>query len=261
MKADEKIEKIRKLMTENKIDIYIIPSSDYHQSEDVGEYFRCREFVSGFTGSAGTLLITKEKSYLWTDGRYFIQAEKEISDTEIELCRAGTEGVPTITEFLKNNLKKDEVLGFDGKTVACREMLNYKKICDEKKAKLNTEYDFVGEIWDKRPSLSKEKIFLLDTKYSGENTYNKLKRVRKAMKEEGADIHIISFLDDIAWLFNIRGRDIPCNPVVLSYAAVTEKEAFIFIDREKITEAVEEYFKENNIEIKEYSEFYDFLKI
>ncbi|MCF2624884.1 aminopeptidase P family protein [Fusobacterium perfoetens] len=260
MKADEKIEKIRKLMAENKIDIYIIPSSDYHQSEDVGEYFRCREFVSGFTGSAGTLLITKEKSYLWTDGRYFIQAEKEISDTEIELCRAGTEGVPTITEFLKNNLKKDEVLGFDGKTVACREMLNYKKICDEKNAKLNTEYDFVGEIWDKRPSLSKEKIFLLDIKYSGENTHNKLKRVRKAMKEEGADIHIISSLDDIAWLFNIRGRDIPCNPVVLSYAAVTEKEAFIFIDREKITEAVEEYFKENNIEIKEYSEFYDFLK-
>ncbi|WP_300357499.1 aminopeptidase P family protein [Fusobacterium sp.] len=260
MTTNEKVKEIRKLMIENNIDIYIIPSSDYHQSEDVNEYFRCREFVSGFTGSAGTLVITKKDSYLWTDGRYFIQAEKELSGTEIKLCKSGTEGTPTIIEFLKNNLEKDETLGFDGKVVSYNEMVNYKKVCDENEAKIEVKYDFVGEIWKDRPSLSKEKIFLLDIKYSGEDVKNKLKRVRKVMEEEKVDIHVISSLDDIAWLFNIRGNDIPCNPVVLSYAIINKEKTFLFIDREKIGEDENKYFIENEIEIKDYFEFYDYLK-
>lgn len=260
MTTNEKVKEIRKLMIENNIDIYIIPSSDYHQSEDVNEYFRCREFVSGFTGSAGTLVITKKDSYLWTDGRYFIQAEKELSGTEIKLCKSGTEGTPTIIEFLKNNLEKDETLGFDGKVVSYNEMVNYKKVCDENEAKIEVKYDFVGEIWKTRPSLSKEKIFLLDIKYSGEDVKNKLKRVRKVMEEEKVDVHVISSLDDIAWLFNIRGNDIPCNPVVLSYAIINKEKTFLFIDREKIGEDENKYFIENEIEIKDYFEFYDYLK-
>ncbi|WP_300394233.1 aminopeptidase P family protein [Fusobacterium sp.] len=260
MTTNEKVKEIRKLMIENNIDIYIIPSSDYHQSEDVNEYFRCREFVSGFTGSAGTLVITKKDSYLWTDGRYFIQAEKELSGTEIKLCKSGTEGTPTIIEFLKNNLEKDETLGFDGKVVSYNEMVNYKKVCDENEVKIEVKYDFVGEIWKTRPSLSKEKIFLLDIKYSGEDVKNKLKRVRKVMEEEKVDIHVISSLDDIAWLFNIRGNDIPCNPVVLSYAIINKEKTFLFIDREKIGEDENKYFIENEIEIKDYFEFYDYLK-
>lgn len=260
MSTNEKIKAIRELMIKNNIDFYIIPSSDYHQSEDVGEYFRCREYVSGFTGSAGTLVITKEKSYLWTDGRYFIQAEKELSGTEIELCKSGTEGTPTIIEFLKNNIKENETLGFDGKVVSYNEMINYKNICEEKNANLNIEYDFVNKIWNERPNLSKKKIFLLDLKYSGEDVKNKLKRLRKIMEEERVDIHVISSLDDIAWLFNIRGRDIPCNPVVLSYALITMDKVFLFIDKDKIDEKEQNYFDENKIEIKDYFEFYNYLK-
>lgn len=260
MTANEKIQKIRELMIKNKINMYIIPSADFHQSEYVGEYFRCREYVSGFTGSAGTLLITQEKSYLWTDGRYFIQAEKEIENSEIELFKSGTEGTPTITEFLKNNLKTYDTLGFDGRTVSYKEMLNYKEAGQGKNIRINIDFDFTGEIWKDRPSLSAEKAFLLDIKYAGENVQSKLERLRKVMKETEADIHIISSLDDIAWLFNIRGKDIPCSPVVLSYALITQEKAVLFIDKNKLDDNIIQFFNDNNIETADYFEFYNTLK-
>lgn len=260
MTVNEKIRKIRELMEKNSIDIYIIPSDDFHQSEDVAEYFRSREFVSGFTGSAGTLVITKEKSYLWTDGRYFIQAEKELEESEIILCKSGTEGTPTILEFLKNNMDKGNVLGFDGRVVSYFQMQEYSSALKEKNIKIITDFDFPGEIWENRPSLPKEKIFVLDKTYSGEDFKEKITRVREEMKKEGADIHIITSLDDIAWLFNIRGRDISCTPVVLSYAYITQTGVLLFIDKDKLTKEAEEYFSENNIQIKDYFDFYKFLK-
>ena len=260
MTVNEKIRKIRELMEKNSIDIYIIPSDDFHQSEDVAEYFRSREFVSGFTGSAGTLVITKEKSYLWTDGRYFIQAEKELEGSEIILCKSGTEGTLTILEFLKNNMDKEKVLGFDGRVISYFQMQEYSSALREKNIKIITDFDFPGEIWENRPSLPKEKIFVLDKTYSGEDFKDKITRVREEMKKEEADVHIITSLDDIAWLFNIRGRDIPCTPVVLSYTYITEKEVMLFIDKDKLTKETEEYFFENDIEIKDYFDFYEFLK-
>lgn len=260
MTVNEKIRKIRELMEKNSIDIYIIPSDDFHQSEDVAEYFRSREFVSGFTGSAGTLVITKEKSYLWTDGRYFIQAEKELEGSEIILCKSGTEGTPTTLEFLKNNMDKGKVLGFDGRVISYFQMQEYSSVLKENNIKIVTDFDFVGDIWENRPSLPKEKIFVLDKTYSGEDFKDKITRVREEMKKEGADVHIITSLDDIAWLFNIRGRDIPCTPVVLSYTYITEKEVMLFIDKDKLTKETEEYFFENDIEIKDYFDFYEFLK-
>lgn len=260
MTVNEKIRKIRELMEKNSIDIYIIPSDDFHQSEDVAEYFRSREFVSGFTGSAGTLVITKEKSYLWTDGRYFIQAEKELEGSEIILCKSGTEGTLTILEFLKNNMDKEKVLGFDGRVISYFQLQEYSSALREKNIKIITDFDFPGEIWENRPSLPKEKIFVLDKTYSGEDFKDKITRVREEMKKEGADVHIITSLDDIAWLFNIRGRDIPCTPVVLSYTYITEKEVMLFIDKDKLTKETEEYFFENDIEIKDYFDFYEFLK-
>ena len=260
MTVNEKIRKIRELMEKNSIDIYIIPSDDFHQSEDVAEYFRSREFVSGFTGSAGTLVITKEKSYLWTDGRYFIQAEKELEGSEIILCKSGTEGTPTTLEFLKNNMDKEKVLGFDGRVISYFQLQEYSSALREKNIKIITDFDFPGEIWENRPSLPKEKIFVLDKTYSGEDFKDKITRVREEMKKEGADVHIITSLDDIAWLFNIRGRDIPCTPVVLSYTYITEKEVMLFIDKDKLTKETEEYFFENDIEIKDYFDFYEFLK-
>lgn len=260
MTVNEKIRKIRELMEKNSIDIYIIPSDDFHQSEDVAEYFRSREFVSGFTGSAGTLVITKEKSYLWTDGRYFIQAEKELEGSEIILCKSGTEGTPTTLEFLKNNMDKGKVLGFDGRVISYFQMQEYSSVLKENNIKIVTDFDFVGDIWENRPSLPKEKIFVLDKTYSGEDFKDKITKVREEMKKEGADVHIITSLDDIAWLFNIRGRDIPCTPVVLSYTYITEKEVMLFIDKDKLTKETEEYFFENDIEIKDYFDFYEFLK-
>lgn len=260
MTVNEKIKKIRELMIKNKIDFYIIPSSDFHESEDVGEYFKCREFVSGFTGSAGTLIITKENSYLWTDGRYFIQAEKELSGTEIKLFKSGMKDVPTITEFLKNNLEENNILGFDGRVINCREFFAYEKICEEKKCSINTQFDFAGEIWENRPPLSDKKIFILDIKYSGESFESKLKRLKEKMKDFKTDIHIITSLDDTAWLFNIRGRDISCSPVVLSYAFITFDEVILYIDKNKITAEAEKYFSENNVKIKDYFSFYKDLK-
>lgn len=260
MNVNEKIKAIRDLMIKNKIDFYIIPSADFHQSEDVGKYFRCREFVSGFTGSSGTLLITKEKSYLWTDGRYFIQAEKELFGSEIELFKSGMKNVPTITEFLKENVKNYETVGFDGRVVSYFQMKEYTLALKEKNVKFVLDFDFDGDIWKNRPSLSKEKIFLFDLKYCGETFESKIKRLREKIKELGATIHIITSLDDIAWLFNIRGNDIPCNPVVLSYAYITLEKVILFVDKDKITKEVEKYFSENNIETKDYFSFYDNLK-
>lgn len=260
MTTNEKIEKIRELMKKNNVDIYIIPSDDFHQSEDVAEYFKVREYVSGFTGSAGTLVITKEKSYLWTDGRYFIQAEKELSGSEIILCKSGTENTPTILEFLKNNMHEGETLGFDGRVVSYLQMQEYNSAVKDKNIKIVTNFDFAEDIWENRPSLPKEKIFVLSEKYSGESFENKIKRLRAEMKKEEEDIHIIASLDDIAWLFNIRGNDIPCTPVVLAYAYITQKEVILFIDKDKLTEETKEYFLQNKIEVKDYFEFYKKLK-
>lgn len=260
MTTNEKINKIRELMIKNDVHIYIIPSADFHQSEDVGDFFRCREYVSGFTGSAGTLVITRENSYLWTDGRYFIQAEKELKGSEIQLCKSGMEGVPTVTEFLKNNLHTNDTLGFDGRAVSYNEMLRYKSALEGKNIKFAVNFDFTGEIWEDRPPLSQEKAFLLDTKYCGETFESKIEKLRNIMREENADVHIITSLDDIAWLFNIRGNDIPYNPVVLAYAVITLDRAVIFADENKFSSEIKKYFETNNIITADYFSFYDELK-
>lgn len=168
--------------------------------------------------------------------------------------------VPTISEFLKNSLEKDNVLGFDGRVVSCREFSAYEKICEEKGCSIESRFDFAGEIWENRPPLSDKKIFLLDIKYCGESFESKIKRLREKMREFKADIHIITSLDDTAWLFNIRGRDIPCNPVVLSYAVITFDECVLYVNKNKITDDARKYFSENNITIKNYFSFYDDLK-
>ena len=260
MNINNRIKNLRMLMDKNKIDVYIIPSSDFHQSEDVGEYFRCREYISGFTGSAGTVIVTKDKSFLWTDGRYFIQAENELQGTEIHLFKSGTENTPTINEFLKENLNYGKTLGFDGRVVSYNEMVNFQKFLAGKNIKFITDIDLVGEIWKDRPNISNKKAFLLDLKYCGETFKSKITRVREIMQKENADIHIISSLDDIAWLFNIRGRDIPCNPTVLSYAFITDEKICLFIDKNKLSDEINKNFKENEIEIKDYFSFYDELK-
>ena len=213
---NKNVEALRSLMNERGIDAYIIPTSDFHESEYVGDYFRARKFISGFTGSAGIVVITKDIAGLWTDGRYFIQAANEIKGSCFKLFPMGEEGVPTVEEFLADNVKEDGCIGFDGRVMNTKSVEDIKKALEGKNINIKHQEDLVDLIWNDRPEISKEPAFLLPVKYSGKEAIDKLKDLRKVMEEKNADVHILTSLDDIAWLFNIRGNDVECNPVVLS---------------------------------------------
>ena len=242
----ERIEELRKLMKEHGIDLYIIPTSDYHQSEYVGEYFGARKYMSGFTGSAGTLIVGLDEARLWVDGRYHIQAEKQTANTGITLMKIGLAGVDTINEYLEKNA--DNTVGFDGRVMSYQEVLNMKN-------KVISNVDLVNEIWHDRPSISHEPAFIYDEKYCGESRGSKLQRLRKAMKD--CNHHIITSLDDIVWLFNIRGNDVPCNPVVLSYALINQEDAYLYVQDGVIDAKIEAILKRDSIYIKNYNDIYD----
>ena len=256
----QRIENIRDLMKEKNIYAYIVPSSDYHQSEYVGDYFKSREFMSGFTGSAGTLIISMDEAGLWTDGRYFIQAENELKDSGIKLFKMGEEGVPTIEEYLLEKLPKNSTLGFDGRVMSVKEGQSLANKLAFKGINIEYKYDLVNDIWEDRCSLPTEKAFLLGTEYSGERFSDKLYRIRAVMKEKKATTHILASLDDIAWLFNIRGRDVKSNPVVLSYAVISIDSVYLFIDKNKIGEDIRSELSKENVQIKGYEEVYEFIK-
>ena len=256
----QRIENIRDLMKEKNIYAYIVPSSDYHQSEYVGDYFKSREFMSGFTGSAGTLIISMDEAGLWTDGRYFIQAEQELKDSGIKLFKMGEEGVPTIEEYLLEKLPKNSTLGFDGRVMSVKEGQSLANKLAFKGINIEYKYDLVNDIWEDRCSLPTEKAFLLGTEYSGESFSDKLSRIRAVMKEKKATTHILASLDDIAWLFNIRGRDVKSNPVVLSYAVISIDSVYLFIDKNKIGEDIRAELSKENVQIKGYEEVYEFIK-
>lgn len=261
MNVNNRIKLLRMLMDEKNIDAYIIPSSDSHQSEYTQEHFKSREWISGFTGSAGTIVITKEKSMLWTDGRYFIQAEKELEGSEVELFKMGEKDVPTINKYLRENLKVGQTLGFDGKLFSYKETEKMKQVLFKKGVKINTNYDLVDSIWTDRPELPKGKVFIHDIKYSGVKVNKKLKCIRDIMSEKNADYYLVSSLDDIAWMFNIRGFDILYNPVVISYALIGRKEATIFIENDKLDSEVSKYLEKNNINIKDYFDIKEELEL
>ena len=256
----QRIENIRDLMKEKNIYAYIVPSSDYHQSEYVGDYFKSREFMSGFTGSSGTLIISMDEAGLWTDGRYFIQAEQELKDSGIKLFKMGEEGVPTIEEYLLEKLPKNSTLGFDGRVMSVKEGQSLANKLAFKGINIEYKYDLVNDIWEDRCLLPTEKAFLLGTEYSGESFSDKLSRIRAVMKEKKATTHILASLDDIAWLFNIRGRDVKSNPVVLSYAVISIDSVYLFIDKNKIGEDIRAELSKENVQIKGYEEVYEFIK-
>ncbi|MBS5025878.1 MAG: aminopeptidase P family protein [Peptostreptococcaceae bacterium] len=260
MMIKQRIENIRDLMKEKNIYAYIVPSSDYHQSEYVGDYFKSREFMSGFTGSSGTLIISMDEAGLWTDGRYFIQAEQELKDSGIKLFKMGEEGVPTIEEYLLEKLPKNSTLGFDGRVMSVKEGQSLANKLAFKGINIEYKYDLVNDIWEDRCSLPTEKAFLLGTEYSGESFSDKLSRIRAVMKEKKATTHILASLDDIAWLFNIRGRDVKSNPVVLSYAVITIDSVYLFIDKNKIGKDIRAELSKENVQIKGYEEVYEFIK-
>lgn len=257
---NNRIEKLRSLMKEKDIFAYIIPSADYHQSEYVGEFFKGREFISGFTGSAGTVVITQEKAILWTDGRYFLQAEEELSTSCVELYKMGQENVPTTFEYIENEVPSGSKVGFDGRTISAAMGAILELNLAKKNITISYEDDLLNEIWEDRPALSDVKAFLLDIKYSGEDFTSKIARVREWMRENNTTTHILTSLDDIAWLFNIRGGDIKYNPVVLSYAVITLDKAMLFVDENKLNDEIKTSFGEEVVEIKNYFEIYEFVK-
>ncbi|WP_270647541.1 aminopeptidase P family protein [Paeniclostridium hominis] len=254
------LEKLRDCMKEYGIDAYIIPSSDSHQSEYVGEYFKSRAYISGFTGSAGTLVVTMEEAGLWTDGRYFIQAENQLKNTGIKLFKMGEEGVPTTKEYLCDKMANNSTLGFDGRLISANEGKALQEALKDKNINIKYEYDLIDKVWKDRPLLSTEKAFLLDVKYAGETFSSKLIRLRNEMKLKGATTHIITTLDDIAWLFNIRGRDVKYTPVVLSYSLITMDKVYLFIDDNKLNDEIISELNKENVIIKPYNDIYEFVK-
>lgn len=260
MRVEERIAKLREQMKERGMDVYIVPTADFHQSEYVGEHFKGRKFMTGFSGSAGTAVFTMTEARLWVDGRYFIQAAAQIEGTSIEMMKMGKPGVPTIDEYLKEAIPENGTLGFDGRVVAMGNGRRYEEIVAEKNGKIVYAYDLVGEIWEDRPELSKEPVFTLEEKYTGESTASKLKRIREKMTENGATVHVLTTLDDICWTLNIRGNDIEFFPLVLSYAVITMDQMHLYIDESKLDEEIKASFAKDGIVLHPYNDIYEDIK-
>lgn len=256
----EQITALRKEMKKANITAYMVPTSDFHGSEYVGEYFQGRAFLSGFTGSAGTLVVTQERAGLWTDGRYFLQAAEQLKGSGIDLFPLDQEGVPNVVEFLTDSLKSGDRLGFDGRVVYAREAEELSQKLEKKGVSICYQIDLVDLIWEDRPPLSKEAVMILDIKYAGESREDKIAKIRQKMKMEGAELFLLTSLDDIAWLLNIRGNDVMCNPVVLSYLAMTEDQVLLFANREAFSKEIEEKLEQAGVFLQEYQEFYSYIQ-
>ena len=255
----ERLAALRKEMAARNIDIYIIPTADFHESEYVGEYFKARKYMTGFTGSAGVAVVTLEEAGLWTDGRYFVQAEKQLEGSTVTLYRMGEEGVPTVDEFVAEKLPENGCLGFDGRVVNAAWGGKLARIAEEKHASMHVNEDLVDIVWTDRPALSKAPLFILEEKYSGKSTADKLRDVREKMAEAGANVHILTSLCDIAWLLNIRGGDIQSVPVVLSYLVLTKDQCIWFLQKEVVDDTIRAYLKENHIETRPYDDIYTYV--
>lgn len=256
----DRLKELRQEMSKRGIDIYIVPTADFHESEYVGEHFKARKFITGFTGSAGTAVITMEEAGLWTDGRYFVQAAKQLKDTTIELRKMGEEGVPTVDGYIEATLKEGGCLGFDGRVINGAWGNRLLAMVEKKHGKIHADEDLIDIIWKDRPALSKAPVMIYDDKYTGENIKDKLKKVRQKMEEKGATLHLMSSLYDIAWLLNVRGGDISYVPVVLSYLAISKDSCIWFLQEEIITHELKEYLDDNNITTRPYDSFYDYVK-
>ena len=259
MEVKARIKKLRELMKEKGLDAYVIPSSDAHQSEYVADHWQSRSWISGFTGSAGTVVITAEQSGLWTDGRYFIQAEIQLKDSGTKLFKMNQPGVPTYIDWLAEQFLAGSCVGFDGRVFSRFNVEKMSKKFDRKGIKINDQYDLIDRIWSERPALPMEKVFIHQEEYAGRSVSAKLKSVREKMQEKGVDYFLLSSLDDLAWLYNIRGNDILHNPVALAYGLLSTEKAWLFIDKEKLLPEVEGYLGEHGVTIEPYQAVADLL--
>lgn len=260
MTIKQKLNALRILMKEKKIDAYLVATDDFHGSEYVGDYFKCRKYITGFTGSAGTAIITQDMAGLWTDGRYFIQAADQLRDTTIELFKSGEPGVPTMHQFLNDKLEEGMCLGFDGRTVSAREAEELQELLQEKHITFSVNDDLIGEIWEDRPALSCEPVMELDIRWTGKSRADKIAEIREQMKAKEADTFIFTSLDDIAWLLNIRGNDIHCCPVVLSYLVMMENELRLYANAAAFSEEIRSNLEADGVKIYPYDDVYSYVQ-
>jgi Xaa-Pro aminopeptidase len=251
----EQLEKFQSQMKIYNMDAYIIPTGDFHNSEYVSNYFKGREYLSGFTGSAGTLLVTQENAYLWTDGRYFIQAANEIEGNNVKLMKMGED--QSLEEFLVDFMKDKQTIAFDGRVLPTSDVLSLKNKLPN--AKFVSDIDLVGQVWKERPKLPYSLIYKLDKMFAGMTYLEKLEKIREKMKEYGADVHILSSLEDQAWLYNLRANDVTHTPVFLAYTIITLDSVTLYVDSTKIDYSIDKYLNENDIHTKGYFDIYDQL--
>jgi len=255
----ERINRLREKMLEKGLEAYIVPSSDPHMSEYVASRWEGRKWLSGFTGSAGTLVVTREKSGLWTDGRYYIQAEKQLQGTGIELFKAGMPGVPDYVEWLKQELPQGSCVGICGEVFPVSRVREMEKELSTKGISLNRQFDLVDEVWEGRPAVPQQPVFVHDVAFAGRTAAQKLDMVRREMAKKGVGYYLVCSLDDVAWLYNIRGNDVAYNPVAIAYALVSSNQAWLFIDSNKVPDDVARMLHENGITVEDYERIYEHL--
>lgn len=253
----ERLQNLRAKMQENGVQAYIIPTSDFHETEYVSDYFACRKYMSGFTGSAGTLVVLADQAGLWTDGRYFIQAQAQLQDTGITLMKMGQPETPSIEDYICQNLSKGSKVGFDGRVINYMDYKRYHAIFNSHQIDIVANLDLVNEIWQDRPALPATKTFHYALRYAGVSMEDKLVQVRQAMTREGCASFIITKIDEIAWLFNIRAHDIPHFPVALAYATIEKEKATLYIDASRLDDESKALFEQNQISVKLYNSIYE----
>ena len=260
MKVSERVAKLRTLMAEKGIDAYVVPTADFHQSEYVGEHFKARKFITGFSGSYGTAVIAKDDAGLWTDGRYFFQATNELEGSGVRLMKMFVDDTPSVTEYLAETVPEGGKVAFDGRVLAVDEGKEFEEALSPKNIMIDYSEDLIDQIWEDRPPLSDKPAFFLEEKYSGESSAHKLERVREVMKKNGAKVHVIASLDDTGWLLNIRGDDIDFFPLLLSYSIVRMDGVDLYVDDSKLNDQIHEELAKVNVTIHPYNDIYEDIK-
>lgn len=248
----ERITALREVMTQHHIDAYLIPTSDPHMSEYPADCWKYREWISGFNGSAGTIVITAKKAGLWTDSRYFLQASNQLEGTGIELYKLMLPETPSITDFLLNELQEGDTVGLNGETYSIIEAQTLESTLSKKGISLNSNLSLIDSLWKDRPAIPNAPMFEMPIELSGQSVEDKIIEINKMLHKAGADCTILSALDEIAWTFNIRGTDVTYNPVVISYAFISEKENVLFVNPKKLPIEIGEHLKQNGVMLADY---------
>ena len=260
---NERVERLRSWMKENGISAFVFPSSDPHNSEYVAEHWKSREWISGFSGSAGTAVVTLEHAALWTDSRYFIAAEKELKGTDFQLMKLRVEGAPSISEWLVRELSNYQkaVVGVDGNVNSFIEVSSMEReLASKGNITVRTDADPMAELWTDRPVIPDNKVSLHPLEYSGESTSSKISRIRKQLADSGADGLLVTALDEIAWVLNLRGSDVHCNPVFVSYLLISPEKVVLYINNVKLLAEVKDYLTSEQISVDAYEAVVDGLR-